>query len=596
MIEKKSLSYWFKQKKLIAWYKKPRKIITKNGNHYNWFPDGKINIYYNCVTLNIKKGLGKKTALITIDNQWNEKKITYNDLANYVENLTPIIKKNSKNLRQIMIHGSASLETSVSMLACAKIGVTHSVIFEELHQDAILKRIHLIKPQLIITRTKNKKILKFFQISSKKYNFKLIHLSNNKLLKHIDNFNLDIISKKDSNTKILTSFVKSNQNLFNLFTSGSTGDPKGIIHSSAGYLLYSKYTCIKSFGLKKNSIILCASDAGWINGHTYSLYGPLSIGSTSILLEKPISILNIKKFLEILESFRVTILYLPVTLIRMLKSIQPQLKFRSQNLKVLGSMGEPLAYTVAKWYSGAFVKKNTPIVNTYFQTETGGIIFSPKYNDKLNSKTYGTVGKSINNYLNLNIKKNESIKELKVNKIWPGCMINIINGNEVWKKYWDNNGNFNLFDLGKFDKNSCLIIKGRSDDVINIRGHRIGSEEIESLLISIKNISEVSVVSIKDYIEGSKIIVFLCAKTKNKSKISSQINNTIYKNFGSFALPKQIIFLSSLPKTRSGKIIRRIMRELYENPKKKLNNLSTMINRNIIYEIKEKLLNTKKDF
>jgi len=596
MIEKKSLSYWFKQKNLIAWYKKPKKILSKNANHYYWFPDGKLNIYYNCVTLNIKKGFGRKTALITIDNEWNEKKITYNDLANYVENLTPKLKKNSKNLKQIMIHGSASLETSVSMLACAKIGVTHSVIFEELHQDAILKRIHLIKPQILITRTKNRKILKYFKIISKKYKFKLIHLSNNRLLRNLDNFNLEIVSKKKPYTKILTSFVKSNQNLFNLFTSGSTGDPKGIIHSSGGYLLYSKYTCLKSFGLKNNSIILCASDAGWINGHTYSLYGPLSIGSTSILLEKPISILNIKKFLAILEKFKVTIVYLPVTLIRMLKSIQPQLKFRSKNLKVIGSMGEPLAYSVAKWYSSAFIKKNAPIINTYFQTETGGIIFSPKYNDKLNSKTYGTVGKSINTYLKLNIKKNENIKELKVSTIWPGCMIDIINGNEVWKKYWDKNGNFNLFDLGKINQNSCLIIKGRSDDVINIRGHRIGSEEIESILISIKDVSEVSVVSIKNYIEGSKIIVFLSAKTRNKSKISSQINNELYNNFGSYALPKKIIFLSSLPKTRSGKIIRRILRELCENPQKKLNNLSTMINRDVIYEIKKKLLNTNKEF
>jgi acetyl-CoA synthetase len=589
MINKTSLNFWFNKKNLISWYKKPKKIISKNRNYYNWFPDGKLNIYYNCIKRHLTEGYGNKTAIITIGENWSEERISYNQLNNYIENFSYVIKRISINSKQIMIHGAASLETSVSMLACSKIGVTHTVIFEELHSNAILKRIELLKPEIIITRTKNAEILKFFKKYSKKYKFKIIHLHKKKLIKTINNVDLDNISNSNLKIKKFIKFYSSNKNLFNLFTSGSTGEPKGIVHSSAGYLLYSKFTCLKKFGMKQSSIILCGSDAGWINGHTYSLYGPLSIGATSILIEKPILILNFKRFLNILKKYKVTILYLPVTLIRMLRSINPKLKFRSNSLRVLGSMGEPLASSVAKWYGAAFVKKNTPIVNTYFQTETGGIIFAPDFNDRLREKTYGTVGKSINKNLKLNIKQNDKINELKIKVIWPGCMIDIINGKKIWDKYWDEHGHFKLFDIGKIDKNNCLIIRGRSDDVINIRGHRIGSEEIESILLKIKNVSEVSVVSISDKIEGHKIVVFVSINSINKADIINKINNEIIKNFGSYALPKKIFFLSALPKTRSGKIIRRVLRDLLENPNKKIKDISTILNKKIIYEIKQKI-------
>ena len=595
MIDKKSLKFWDNQKNLINWHKKPKKIILKKGKHYKWFPDGQLNISYNCIDLNLKKGLGEKPAIIYIDSKWEEKIITFNKLNHLVINFTEKIKTQSKKIKQIMIHGSASIETAVSMLACARLAITHTVIFDELHQNAILKRIKLLKPEVIITRTTDKNILNFFIKNSKNYKYKIIHLHTfnlNKKIKNLDIYKLDI---KNIKIKKQIKFTKSNKHLFNLFTSGSTGEPKGIVHSNGGYLIYSKYTCIKKFGMKKDSVVLCASDAGWINGHTYALYGPLSIGATTILIEKPVAILNTKNLRNILEKFKVTILYLPVTLIRMLRSIDHNLKYRSKHLRVLGSMGEPLASSVAKWYAQAFVKKNFPIVNTYFQTETGGILYSPNFNDKLKQKTYGTVGTSINGNLKLNVKKNENLKELKVTRIWPGCMIDIINGEKIWDKYWDKNGNFKLFDLGKINQNSCLIIKGRSDDVINIRGHRIGSEEIESILLKIKDISEVSAIAVKDKFEGHKIVIFCSTTSKKTKKIITEINNHLFKYFGSFALPKKIYFLSSLPKTRSGKIIRRVMREIFENPNKKITDLSTIINKNIIYEIKNKITQDKKN-
>ena len=173
-------------------------------------------------------------------------------------------------------------------------------------------------------------------------------------------------------------------------------------------------------------------------------------------------------------------------------------------------------------------------------------------------------------------------------------MINVINGKKIWEKYWDKNGYFNLFDIGKLNKNQCLVINGRSDDVINIRGHRIGSEEIESIILKIKNVSEVSAVSIKDKIEGHKIVIFSSINSKNFFEIEKKINDELYKNFGSYALPKKIFFLSSLPKTRSGKIMRRILRDLLENPNKKINNISTILNKKIIFEIKKEIVKDSK--
>ncbi len=363
--------------------------------------------------------------------------------------------------------------------------------------------------------------------------------------------------------------------------------PKGIVHSSAGYFLYSRYTSVQQFGMNKNSIILTASDAGWINGHTYALFSPLSLGATTILLEKPMTLINYLFLEKILKKYNVTILYLPVTLIRLIKSIIPQnKKIYNHKIKALGSMGEPLAGSVAQWFSKLFFKKNKAIVNTYFQTETGGIILSPKYNEN-NDKSYGTVGKPVNKYLKLNFpkKKNKSFN-LEIISKWPGCMIDVLNGDKQWNKYWKKN-KFQLFDIGKLNNNNNLIVNGRTDDVINIRGHRIGSEEIESIVLKINHIAETSAIPIENELEGANLIVFIVTKKRN---IEKEVNDIIFKHFGSFALPKQIIKIKEMPKTKSGKILRRLLKILYLNPCKKINfDLSTISNKKILNQLKKEI-------
>ena len=586
MIEKKALKFWFEKSNLINWKKKPKKIIKIKKNKFQWFPDGTLNVAENCIGNNIKKGMGNKNAIIYLKENGEEQCISYNQLNILVKNFSYFI---SKNLRiknsHVMIHGSASLETAVSMLACANIGLNHCVIFEELEKEAILKRMNIVKPKLFISKTSNKKLINFLKKQKKKNDYKLLFFGKNGNIALKDFTKINYYKKKN------LKYFKSNNKLFTLFTSGSTGEPKGIIHSSAGYLIYAKYTCIKQFGINKNSTFLCASDAGWINGHTYSLYGPLSIGATTVILEKPTMILNTNKLKKYLLKYKVTILYLPVTLIRMMKAYNINLKIKSAALKTLGSMGEPLAKNVASWFAKAFNLKKKSIVNTYFQTETGGIICSPRYNQK--SNTFGTVGKPINKNIKLNLKKYSSKKNnienyLKIKNIWPGCMIDVCNGDKIWKKYWDNENNFNLFDVASLDKNNNILIHGRNDDVINIRGHRVGSGEIESTILEIVEISEVCAVPIEDLIEGNRLCIF-CVSKKSNYKIKEKINIKLNNSFGSFAIPKEIFFVNAIPKTRSGKIMRRILRIMLNKSKENLGDMSTILDKKPIIDIQKKI-------
>ena len=520
--------------------------------------------------------------------------MTYNELENLVDHFINFLLNNfsKKDLSSniIAIHSSANLISSISMLACAKLGITHCVLFEDLSNEAIKIRLKLLKSTILITAA---------DIDS--YNHKI---KNQKKIKKItffqnvnklnDQFNIDLkkfLLKKNFNPfKYEYVKIKSNKPFFVLFTSGTTGVPKGIIHSTGGYLVYSKYTCIKQFGMDNNTVMLTASDAGWMNGHTYALYGPLLMGAKTILIEKPMSLINETLFKKILLNEKVNILYLPVTLIRLMRSIDKKIKIKSKYLKTLGSMGEPLSKHIGSWFSKKFSFKSLQIVNAYYQTENSAILASPKFNDNIKKVSFGTVGKQVNNILGIFLEKLDSNKsELKIRNPWPGCMIGIINGREQFKKYWDNKSNFRLFDYASLDKNRNFIIHGRLDDVINIRGHRIGSAEVESVLLKDSNIFEVCAIGVPDELEGDLLIVFISSKHKNLDQVIKKI---ITENFGIFATPKSIYYIPEMPKTRSGKILRRLLRDLYYNPDiEEMGDLSTMVNPKSVNIIKQILKN-----
>jgi len=572
-------TFWLKQSNLLLWYQKPSIAYTQKKNNYvDWYPDGKINIFENCVSKNIKLGFGKKIAIYCVNKNKQIKSYTYDAINKKVSLFSNILISQLKNKKipscRVMIHASASIESSISMLSCAKLGIHFSVIFEDLAPEAIITRISIFKPDIFLSRFKKKKIEKtILKKQNSNNNTKFLFFDE---LKYLN-------SKKTDNIK--NKSFKGSKELFTLFTSGSTGVPKGITHASAGYLVYTKYTCKQQFGMSKDSIILTASDAGWLNGHTYALFGPLSFGATTILVEKPMLLID-DMFLKEILKLKVTILYLPVTLIRLMKVIFKKIRFQTKYLITLGSMGEHIAPSVAEWFAKNFTNKNKPIVNAYYQTENGAIIASPTYKQKTSQVPHGSAGQLSSRYLKINKLYKNKKTELKILTPWPGCMKSILNGNKEWKKYWDKSNNFRMFDLATI-KNKNIFIHGRTDDVINIRGHRIGSEEIESTVLRVKKIYECCAISIANELEGHAIYLFVVSEDKN---LNNEILKKIASNFGAFALPEKIYYINELPKTRSGKILRRLLRSIVLNPSSKnYGDLSTMLNSKTINEIKEKI-------
>ncbi len=585
-------TFWKNQKKLIYWKKPPKETYSYSAKKHIWYQDGLTNASYNCLDVNIKRGYGKRIAIFFFDKNKILTSVSYEELLYLVSNFCEYLIKETKKLTKpkIIVYGSASLETSVAMLACARLGFHFSVIFQDLSFEAVKVRARILKANLLISRCEDKNFYnKIFK--EKIFSKKNVFLLNEKRIR-ISGLNSINIHKLKKKFFIEAKFLKGSTDFFTLFTSGSTGEPKGITHSLAGYLIYNKLTCKRKFGITKESTIFTASDAGWINGHSYALFGPLSLGASTVILEIPYLILDDKFLRQILKNCKVTILYLPVTLIRLMKSISLN-KVKSKYLKTLGSMGEPLANAVGIWYSKHFSLQKKAIINTYFQTETGGIIASASFKQSNNDVKHGSSGNVISKYLGLFLDSKSNPPQFKIKNPWPGCMKSVINSNKIYNNYFDNKNNFKLYDTGYVDKKSNINVTGRVDDVINIRGHRIGSSEIESTILKNQNIKETCAISFDNEMEGSSFVIFYVSK--NKKKIYEQeIENKIRITFGNFAIPKKIFKIPELPKTRSGKILRRLLRFTYLNPKDNYNgDLSTILNLSVVDKIRSIVLDEK---
>jgi acetyl-CoA synthetase len=601
--QKDPISFWSDLAKELIWQKKYKKNFVHNPPYFNWFVGGKINITENCLENNINNNKNRAAIIWQPENIDESKKIlTYHELYVKVNRLANTLKEMGvKKGDRVAIYLPMIPEAVISMLACARIGAVHSVVFSAFSSSSLSVRLKDTGAKLLITADgyyrrgdivdlkksadeslKDTKIKKVIVV---KRTGKKVSWVNDR-----DFWWNDVISK---NKYCKPELMDSEDPLFILYTSGSTGKPKGVIHTCGGYTVQAKFTGKWIFNLKKEDIFWCTADIGWVTGHTYTVYSPLLNGATTLIFEGAPDWPIPDRWCEIIEDNGVTAFYTAPTAIRMFQLINPKIisNYSFNTLKILGSVGEPIDEKSWLWFFKNIGKKRCPIVDTWWQTETGGVLLSSLPGIGPFKPTFTGLP-----FPGINFKiLNEKGKECKVNEhgnlvilppFSPGLFRGIYKDHKKYlDTYWKNYGDRVYFtsDTAYKDKKGLIRVVGRSDDVIKVAGHRLSTAEMENAISKIDYISEVAVIGVKDNIKGEVPIAFIV--TKNKKEIKNKIAEVLRKEIGPIAIIKEVYIVSDLPKTRSGKIMRRVLKGILS--KEKLGDLSTLSNPESVDKIKK---------
>ena len=595
--------FWAEKAKQLQWFKKWKKVLTKKGCFFEWFEGGKLNVCYNCLDKNIAEGRGNKTALIWEAEDGQAKKYTYSQLLQEVCKFANVQKKNNIKIGdRVCIYLPMIPELAISMLACARIGAIHSIVFGGFSSESLKDRIQDCKTKMLITSDgsfRNGKVLPLKQNANialkdcptiKKVI--VVQRCKNKtgMKKGRDFWWHEEISKLKAND-YKAAETESEDPLFILYTSGTTGKPKGVLHTQAGYLLFAYQTFKWVFDIKENDIYWCTADIGWITGHSYIIYGSLSNGTTTLMYEGAPMYPDAGRFWKIIEKYKVTIFYTAPTAIRALMKQGDKWpnSYSLKSLRLLGTVGEPINPEAWLWYYNAIGKKRCPIVDTWWQTETGGILITP-----LPGATPLKPGSATLPFPGIEpaiLKENGSKAKtdeggyLVIKKPWPGMLRTVWGNPERYKKtYFGKFKNIYLTgDSARRDKDGYFWIMGRLDDVIKVSGHRLGTAEIESHIVSHKSVAEAAVVPIQDAVKGQAIYAFVTLKAgiAASEKLKEEIIGHVAANMGSIAKPEKLQFADDLPKTRSGKIMRRILKSIAEGMKD-YGNISTLADPGVV--------------
>lgn len=581
-------AFWAKRaEECLHWDKKWNKVFTwdQKASKFTWFEGGKLNVCYNCVDRHLAKN-GNKVALISEEEGKDPKKMSYNELHKEICKFANVLKKhNVKKGDRVLIYMPMICELPIAMLACARIGAIHSIVFGGFSADSIYHRLEDSKAKIIVIADGGQRRGKCINLKQnidaalalgKTSVEKVIVYKNTKeACNYVARQDLKWEEEmKTASDKCDYERMDAEDPLFILYTSGTTGKPKGALHTTGGYLVYVNQTFKYIFDYHDKDIYWCTADIGWITGHSYIVYGPLSNCATTLLFDGVPDFPAGNRWWEVIERHKVTQLYTAPTAIRMLMKLGVEWtqKNNLSSLKLLGSVGEPINPEAWMWYYTNVGKEKCPIVDTWWQTETGGILISPipgafALKPGSATKPFFGVDPMIINQQGQELGPNEG-GYLVIKKPWPGQMRTVYGDHERFRQTYFTQYPPYYFtgDGARKDQDGYFWLMGRIDDVIKVAGHRIGTAEVESALVSNQKVAEAAVVPMPHEIKGEAIYAFVTLKTgiDKTEELKKELSLHVRKTMGPVGVPEKIQFADALPKTRSGKIMRRILRKIAE--------------------------------
>ena len=590
--------FWSRQaKEELVWFKRWTKTLKWDEPYAKWFVGGQLNVSSNCLDRHLDTARANKAALIwegepaTPSKPGEERTFTYKQLHHEVCRFGNVLKRNGiQQGDRVLICLPMVPEAAIAMLACARIGAVHSVVFGGFSAQSVADRICDSQAKLVLTADggfRRGAVVPLKQNVDEALTFK--DAQGELLAKSIEK----VIVLRRANNEVQfqagrdvwwhnelecvdahcpAEKMDSEAPLFILYTSGSTGKPKGILHTTGGYLLYAKLTSKYVFDLRDEDVYWCTADVGWVTGHSYVVYGPLANGATSLMYEGAPNFPEPDRFWRIIEKYGVTILYTAPTAIRafMKWGVEWPKKHDLSSLRLLGSVGEPINPEAWMWYNEFIGGKRCPIVDTWWQTETGGILITPLPGatpTKPGSATlpfFGIVPEVVDDY-GRPVPRNSGGK-LVIRQPWPGMLRGLWGDPQRYQQvYWGEvEASYFTGDGSRQDKDGYFWIVGRIDDVLNVAGHRIGTAEVESALVSHQKVAEAAVVGRPDAMKGQALVAFVTVKTgvHADGALREELRQHVAKEIGPVAKPDDIRFAEALPKTRSGKIMRRLLKQI----------------------------------
>ncbi len=602
--------FWGDVAEELHWFKKWDTVLDdSNKPFYKWFDGGKTNICYNCVDRHLDGANANKAAIIWEGEHGEERVLTFRDLYREICKFSNALKSiGVKKGDRIAIYLPMVPELAIAVLSCARIGAVHSVIFAGFSSESIKDRVLDSECNIVITSdggSRRGKILPLKKIVDEAVadcdcvkNVVVVKCSSGAepypcdFNEKRDLWYHDIV--KDQPVHCPAEELDAEDMLFLLYTSGTTGKPKGIIHTTGGYMVYTYLTSKYVFDLKPEDVYWCTADVGWITGHSYIVYGPLQNAATVLMYEGAPNFPDEGRFWEIVEKYAVSIFYTAPTAIRAFMKWGDEFpeKRDLSSLRLLGSVGEPINPEAWMWYRDKIGGNRCPIVDTWWQTETGGILITP-----LPGVTPTKPGSATLPFFGIDAAvidedgKEQQAGLLSVRKPWPGILRGIYGDPERFKEtYWCKWKGEYYFpgDGARKDDDGYFWIVGRVDDVVNVSGHRIGTAELESIYVEHPAVAESAVIGIPHEIKGQGLASFVILRKgfEGSDELLKELNNLVAQKIGKFALPEKIVFSSDLPKTRSGKIMRRLLRDIATG--KDLGNVTTLADPSIVESLKSK--------